>query len=65
MTRHALCQADSGLHCWNIVFSCWALYVLIRSAKVGVDVCYEVESCALLRFYSLFHGSAFYFACVL
>ena len=39
---------------------CW-----IRSAKVGVDVCYEVEYCALLNFYSLFHGSAFYFACAL
>ena len=32
---------------------------------LGLGVCYEDDSCGLLWFYSLFYGSAFYFACVL
>ena len=28
VARHVVCQTIFGLHCWRIVFGCWALCVL-------------------------------------
>ena len=49
-SRHVVCQGDSGLHCWNIVFSCWALYVL-DSFCLGCGLMFVmqgIDSCGLL-----------------